>query len=512
MALKDLSVRPGKNFTVKMAAVSGGYGGFGRGKDVISVLSPRQFCGRLESVKLPLNFCVALAIALAFASGCSKKKESPGLLPTTVMGTVRGMSFARVITHFHSPYSFDACDSKGLDADLNPNQECLGDIKRALCTNHINFTFLTDHVEHLADTDYNKLLFLQPGDTAVQKGGVSIANSIGCSDGFGAVMAPGLEGKLLALGMESHITGTIDDRKAIYGGDHTLERTRLETDTNALIAIPHTESRDLADLQTLQPEVIEIYNLHANLDPKIRKAYLGMIPFEHIAKFLNYLLDPFNELNADYLFMEYLQQAQVYFTKWNALLAAGLHVTGVGGLDSHENIFPQKASDGDRIDSHRRMTRFMNNLVLTSTLDLDGIKAALRAGRNFLTIEGLGTPMGLDFYGNQNGTIIEMGSTMAAASTSSIVFNVPTIHPDFPGMDKDEKAEISAVLYFIDGSGQESVVASTKGSQLVYSNPAVGNYRAEALMIPHHLKDFVFDKKYADRTFRWVISNPIKVQ
>lgn len=461
-----------------------------------------------------LKFILVALLVVGAASSCGKNKATPGLLSTSVMGTVRGQSFVRAITHFHSPYSFDACDSKGLDGDLNPNKGCLNNIKRALCINHINYTFLTDHVEHMAETDFNKLLFLEAGDVAVQKSGVDIANSIGCSDGFPAVMAPGLEGKLLALGMENHIAGTVDQRKAVYGGDQAAQQTQLETDTNAVVAVPHTESRDIAALITLQPKVIEIYNLHANLDPKLRKAYLGLKPFEHIAKFLNYLLDPFNELNADYLFMEYLQHAQVYFDKWNALLNANGHVTGVGGLDSHENIFSQKASDGDRLDSHRRMTRFMNNLVLTSTNTIDGVKAAIVAGKVFFTIEGLGTPMGLDFYGAVNGVpTVEMGNAavLAAGATSSIVFKVPTVHPDFPGMDKDDKPEISAVLFHIVG-GQEAIVATTTGSQIVYTNPPVGFYRAEARMVPKHLRDFVFSKKYADRSYRWIISNPIKVQ
>jgi predicted enzyme related to lactoylglutathione lyase len=517
VAPKNVSAKVGKNFTSSSDVITATYSNNSVKKESFQVFNPVEIVLRWFSMKLRLRIALFSALLGLAGTGCSKKELTPGLLPTTVMGTVRGKQFVRAITHFHSPYSFDACDSKGLEGDLNPNPTCLADIKYALCENHINLTFLTDHVEHMADTDFSKLLLLGAGDTAVIKGGRAIATSIGCGDGFSAVMMPGLEGRLLALGMEDHIAGTVDHRKAVYGGDQIAEKTVLE-DTllnggaNALVAIPHTESRDLAALTTFQPDVIEIYNLHANLDPKIRKAYLGLIPFEHIAKFLNYLLDPFNELNADYLFMEYLQMSQVYFTTWNKLLASGLHVTGVGGLDSHENIFSQKASDGQRLDAHRRMTRFMNNLVLTSANDVDSIKAAIKAGEVFFTIEGLGTPLGLDFYGDQSGTITEMGATMTGAG--NIVFKVPRIHPDFPGMMEDEKPTISAVLYYIDATGAESIVARADGagSQIVFAASALGHYRAEALMIPHQMRKFLFNKKYADQTYRWIISNPIRLQ
>jgi hypothetical protein len=478
------------------------------------------------SVIRQTGYLLFLVTSLVAASGCSKKEPTPGLLPTTVMGTVRGKHFVRAITHFHSPYSFDACDSKGLNGDGTPNATCLADIKYALCDNHINLTFVTDHVEHMAETDYDKLLLHEAGDTLILNGASkAVANAIGCKDGFAAVTAPGLEGQLLALGMEDHISGTVDQRKATYGGAGLVERqvledTLLNGGANALVAIPHTESRDITNLNNVQADVIEIYNLHANLDPKIRKKYLGLKPFEHIAKFLNYLLDPFNELNADYLFMEYLQMSDVYFKTWDSLLVGAngatpaRFVTGIGGLDSHENIFSQKASDGERLDAHRRMTRFMNNLVLTSSDSIDSIKAAIKAGEVFFTIEGLGTPMGLDYFGDDNGTPVEMGGTLPAAATSSLVFKVPTIHPNFPGMNEEEKASISAQLIFIDASANETVVARSSGggSQIVYPNPAAGYYRAEALMIPRHLRKFVFSKKYADQTYRWVITNPIKVQ
>jgi hypothetical protein len=371
----------------------------------------------------------------------------------------------------------------------------------------------------MAQTDIEDLLLLESGDSAVLNGTSDrVANQLNCSDGFHAVMAPGLEGKMLALGMEKHVAGTVADREATYGGEGTTEKTDLEKSiatggSNALVVIPHTESRELSLLRTLSPDAMEIYNLHANLDPKIRKASLGLKPFEHIAKFMNYLLDPFNTQNADYLFVEFFQLSSVYMCKWNTLLSEGFHITGVAAHDSHENIFPQKASDGERIDQHRRMTRMFSNLVMTTASDIDSIKASIRAGKVFFVVEGFGSPINLDFHGTNNGTTVEMGSSMtvAGADPSSLTFLAPSVISSFPGMDSDYKPLVYSELHFINSSGVESVVKSAIGETLTYSDPPAGHYRIHSYILPFHLRDLVLNHAYAEKAYPWIISNPIKV-
>ncbi len=453
------------------------------------------------------------------AISCSPLSKSPGLVNTSALGTLRGHHFERVITHIHTPYSNDACDGKGLNPDGSLNRECLHDLKRALCENHINLSFSTDHVNHMAQQDFESLLLLEEGESVVTNGtGDRVASSIPCSDGFNAIMAPGLEGKLLALGMEKHITGTVTDRETLYGGEGLSDKSTLEASlasggSNALVAIPHTESRSLDLLRTLNPSAMEIYNLHANLDPKIRKASLGFKPFEHIAKFMNYLLDFFNTQDADYLFVEFFQMSGIYLQKWNTLLSEGFHITGLAAHDSHENVFPQKASDGERLDQHRRMTRMFSNLVLTNSSGIDAIKTSIRDGKVFFVLEGLGTPVGFDFHAEVNGSIVEMGSTatVPGGQSSSILFAQPSVHSTFPGMDSDESPEIVSELHFIDSTGVESVVASQAGGTLVYSDPPAGHYRVHVLMKPLHLEDYVIKDDYVERTYPWIITNPIKV-
>ncbi len=420
----------------------------------------------------------------------------------------------------HTPYSNDACDGKGINADGSLNLECLHDLKRALCENHINLSFSTDHVNYMAQQDFENLLLLEAGESVVTNGsGDRVASSIPCSDGFNAIMAPGLEGKLLALGMEKHIAGTVADREAVYGGEGLADKTTLEASlvsggANALVVIPHTESRSMDLLTTLSPAAIEIYNLHANLDPKIRKSSLGFKPFEHIAKFMNYLLDFFNTQDADYLFVEFFQMSGVYLQKWNALLAGGMHVTGLAAHDSHENVFPQKASDGERLDQHRRMTRMFSNLVLANSTGIDAIKSSIRDGKSFFVLEGLGTPVGFDFHADVNGGVFEMGETanVLAGQSSSLVFVQPSIHSSFPGMDSDEAPEIVSELHFIDPTtGAESVVASQAGGTLNYADPPAGYYRVHVMMKPKHLEDYVISDEYLERQYPWIITNPIRV-
>ena len=448
---------------------------------------------------------------MAALSGCSKVDPSPGLVNTLELGTVRGFHYERVITHFHTPYSFDACDSKGKNSDGSINLACLHDIKTAICNNHINLTFNTDHVNFVATTPFESLLLLEAGDTVVLNGTSDrVANSVACPDGFSAVLSPGLEGQLLALGMEKQITAA--DPTATYGGNTTVEQgilsdTLANGGAHALVGIPHTESRDVAFLQGLSPAFIEIYNLHANLDPKIRKTSLGLPPFAHIATFMNYLLDPLNSQNADYMFIEFFEMAPVYFQKWNTLLAGGMHVTGVAGHDSHENIFPQKASDGERLDQHRRMTRMFSNLIMTTASSIDSIKAAITAGKVFFVLEGLGSPVGLDFHATLAGTtVVEMGSTMTvgAGQASNISFAAPSVISSFPGMDAGLKPVIYSELHFISATGAVN-------GPLVYNDPPAGNYRIHSYMYPFHLRDLVLKHSYAEKAYPWIISNPILV-
>lgn len=459
------------------------------------------------------RFLVLLLLGWGSIEGCSKQPLSPGLVNLEQLGTLRGYSWARIQTHFHSPYSFDACDSGGLVNGV-PNARCLANLKSALCTNHVDLAFVTDHANHLADFDFETLVMAGAGDTVLRNGSSEpIGNRLGCSDGFAAQLAPGLEGKLLALGMERHVSGTVNDRYTLYGGETATDLTSIQTQTGALMGIPHTESRDLSLIRTLNPSFIEIYNVHANLDPKIRKRSLGLPPFQHIAKMLNYLVDPYNDLHPDFFFIEFVEMFSGVMQKWNTLLSEGRAIRGVAGLDSHENVFAQTTADGERLDSHRRMTRFMSNWVMTSSRSIADIKSALQAGRAFVVFEGFGTPEGINFYGTDNGATVEMGgtATIAGGETSSIVARVPGLLSSSRFLDSDEDPYIFGEIHRVDDSGNETVVASARSGTLTYNDPPSGHYRLHVYMIPLHLRDVIFSKTRAIQSHLWAISNPVRV-
>ena len=119
------------------------------------------------------------------------------------------------------------------------------DAKYALCENHINYTFVTDHSEHVSETDYDKLLLNEDGDTLLQNGaGKNVGTVVHCADGFGATMVPGLEGQLLALGMEDHTSTDVATRQATYGADDAAAKTTLESCKCSRCDSAHGKSRN----------------------------------------------------------------------------------------------------------------------------------------------------------------------------------------------------------------------------------------------------------------------------
>ena len=455
-------------------------------------------------------------IVVLFAAGlllaCGPKYD-PTLPDSKDLGTVRGLyRFARVITHFHSPYSYDACDYAGLSGGT-PNAACVQHIKTAVCKNRVDFLFMSDHPDNMAAHEFNELLLLEPGDQQY----LSYANRVGsCEDGFKPVLTVGFESQaFMGLGMTQHLGTGPSDRAGLYIDSTITLRDSLATGpADAIVAIPHTENKETAWINSVNPHAIEIFNIHALIDPKSRKTYLGLAPFSHIPGFLTYLVDPYKTLNPDFGFMNFLEVSELYFSKWNSLLAGALKVAGIGGTDSHENVFPQTASDGERLDAHRRLTRIMSNHVLVTSLDLASVKAAIKNAQSYVVFEGLGTPALMDFYATTNGggTTVEMGNTGGAIGTGATIYvSLPTLHPQTS--KNSELPVISIVLKKVLTGGADQIVATTTGANLQYAVPSSGGagaYRAEVSIVPKHLRDFlgIFSDN-ADKEYKWIITNHI---
>lgn len=444
--------------------------------------------------------------------GCSIKAPDTSLPLSEALGQPRNYQIARVITHFHSPISYDACDQKGI---INGalNSECLNQLKQALCKNHIDYLFLADHPDHMSNYEIKDLLLPGPNDKILlQEDQTPYANQTDCGDGFTSTILVGFEANnVMALGMRKHLSSSISERSDLYHSDSPDLTARLKSEAHAMVVIPHTESKAISEIENLHPDAIEIYNFHANVDPKIRATSLNLPPFSSLANMLTYLVDPFHELVPDFGFMGFLELSPIYFQKWNTLIDEGYPVVGLGGTDSHQNIFPQLASDGERLDSHRRISRIFSNHILVKDKTPDEIQSAITQGQGWIVFEGLGSPSGMDFYAtvDQQTIGVGQGGTLPQQGSAKIVVSAPSLLPQSP--QGPEKCKIRINLKKVLSNGSDQIVAtSTDSSDLVYFTDTPGAYRAEVMITPLHLKKFLGD--FADdskKEFYWIITNHI---
>jgi hypothetical protein len=419
-----------------------------------------------------------------------------------------------VITHDHSPYSYDACDKNGL-VDGKPDPTCLDHLRASLCTNHIDFVFLSDHPGHMAEYEFSDLLLKQSGDTLLSSADAPYANLMAvCADGFKSTILAGFESELLALGMTRHLTADVSARNSLYSGDTRELRDQLGTQADALVMIPHTESRTISLIESLAPDGIEIYNIHANLDPKIRKKYLEIPPFKHMAGIVTYLMDPYKELNPDYSFLGFFEIARVYFQKWNQLIFDNVKVTGLAGTDAHENTFPQTVADGERFDSHRRLSRLVSNYVLvkdegSGVVEPSKVKLSLKQGKSWVVVEGLGIPSGADYSATVGNLTVGTGESLSLAGGNGILsFKAPAVY----GLSSSgvEPPLIRLQLHQVMAGGQDRVIASSTGADLSVTVSTPGAYRAQIYITPKHLKPLLGEfSDRADSEFPWIVTNHI---
>lgn len=444
--------------------------------------------------------------------GCSRTLSQKDLIPSDQLGSPRGYRIARIITHFHSPYSWDACDKQGIQNGIL-NVECLNSLRNAMCKNHIDFLFLTDHSNSMAPYEFKDLLLNDPRDLLYKKNGMPIFNKIGtCADGHTPTLMVGFESRLMALGMTQHLSDSPEIRNSKYEGETLELKQELQNTAHAVVAIPHTESRSLELIKKIQPDAIEIYNFHANVDPKIRRHDLKKKPFENLPDLLTYLLDPMNQLDPDFSFLSFLETDPLYFKIWNSLIDSGMSVSGIGGSDSHENTFPQKASDGERLDSHRRISRMLSNHFLVRELTPRAVKGAIKAGQGWVVFEGFGSPLNMDFYATLNSSAtpehIGPGESKTLTPQTTLTVSLPRVLHHFSS--QTEWPVVRILLKRVLKDGADEVVAQSENTTLYYNVPTPGAYRAEIYIVPKHLREFLGNMpEKADQEFPWIITNHI---
>lgn len=426
------------------------------------------------------------------------------------MGVRRGLTPARGIIHLHSPYSHDACDGEPRDPDTGAVDEaCLADLRQALCDTRVDFAALTEHDDSMADEAFDDLLLARGGDARVGP-----ANLMTCDNGHTALLFTGGENELMPAMIDRHPStagGTVAELHDLYNAEDPAAVAAFR-DAGGLVVVPHSESRELDRIRGLAPDGMEIYNLHANIDPNIRSEFLGLDSAGAIREVVEFADTTEDGAEPDLALMSFLEPSTVAIDRWDALLGEGLRIFGTGGTDAHQNSLPIVLKDGERGDSYRRMIYWFANIALASDPDdPSSIKEAVAAGRSFLAFEVFGTPAGFDVFASDAGGVAgELGSELTTAADLQIEVKVPQVF----GLDPALPApEIRARILRVDASGTTEVAAGP-GPSLAAPADVPGAYRVEVLITPLHRGPYLrrLGTAFAEREQVWIYSNPIYVR
>lgn len=422
-------------------------------------------------------------------------------------GVRRGLRVARSIIHLHSPLSHDACDGEGyVDGELL-DPECLQHLRDGICALRLDAVMLTDHAPHVEEASFEGLLWVADGDELVRnEAGDPVANSMRCPDGHRVLMMAGSENDLMPLALERHVIETEDPEalRAAYDANGP-EAVAAFREAGAIGWIAHTESKDLESLRTLGLDGLEIYNLHANIDPDIREEHLGLPGLSFAGDLLRFA-DSRGGLEPDFAILSFLSPNDNALNKWDTLLAEGIRIAGSAGTDAHENALPGLLSDGERGDSYRRMMRWFSNYLLVPERSLPEIKSAVRRGRMYVSFDIFGFPMGFDFFAEHAGETFEMSDEAPVGATLRVA------RPELPESFPAEPAPVIEVrLLRAEAGGAVEVASSSEGDvEHIVTSPGV--YRAEVRITPHHVGPYLGD--LAERLVRqlpWVYANPIYI-
>jgi hypothetical protein len=166
-------------------------------------------------------------------------------------------------------------------------------------------------------------------------------------------------------------------------------------------------------------------------------------------------------------------------------------------------------TDGERIDSYRRMLRWASNFVLVADpSDVMAPENALAEGRSFLAFELFGTPEGFDIRLETGNGVIELGGEAELADAMTLVVDTPRVASLYGGA---EEPAIETVVYRVDGDGRVEV-ARGSGTLMVPVDVA-GAYHATVTITPRHLTPYLGPLGfYAEQSYTWVQSNAIYVR
>lgn len=426
-----------------------------------------------------------------------------------VPARARGLTAVRGIIHLHSPYSHDACDGNPQPGG-QLNAPCLAHLRLGLCQTRQDFAMLTDHATHMTEAPFEQLFLTDTtaGDELLREGGDAVGNSLRCDDAVAAgqrvVLTVGGENALMPVGLHHHLGTTRDERAANMNAE-TPAAVQAFHDAGGAVLVPHGESRPLEllkDLAAAGLDGMEVYNLHANIDPKIRSTYLDLDGLGAVAGLAPWFsATPVAEggPEPDLAMLGFLLPNKNQLGKFDTLLGLGRHLLPMAGSDIHENSFKQLLADQERGDSYRRLMRWFGNYLLVpsgQTLTPARLNEAVRKGRGFTVFHLLGDPDGFDFYAEpaQPGKPIgELGDTVAVGAKLHLFAPRP-----LPKEDQRREPVLRLTLLRVAPGQSTAQVVQTRlfsaaelqaGASLVADTATLGAgaYRAEVTVIPHHL-------------------------
>jgi hypothetical protein len=434
----------------------------------------------------------------------------PGLPASIEMGARRGLTPQRGIIHLHSPYSHDACDGEPRPGGV-PDEECLSHLRAALCTTRMDYAALTDHDDTMADEAFETLFNMRGGDEPVMNGqGAQIASRLACADAHRVLVMVGGENDLMPIMLDRHVTAAdVTERHAIYNGDDPATAQAFR-DAGGLVWMPHAESRTVDHIRTIAPDGMEVYQLHANIDPDIRMDHLGLPGYTAIAAVAEFADTAPTAPEPDLAVISFLSPNQPALDRWDQLLGEGLRIVGSGGTDAHENSLPIMLRDGERGDSYRRMLRWFSNVVLTDTPgEAAAIERDLAAGQAFLAFEIFGTPVGFDAHAT-GGATAELGGEVLATAGATLEVTLPTVYQLDPRVPAPT---ITGRVWRLSPAGK-AMVADGPGPTLSAPLDQPGAYRVEVSITPLHLGANLghLGTELAEQTYVWIYASPIYVR
>ncbi|HRI10616.1 MAG TPA: hypothetical protein PKW35_22500, partial [Nannocystaceae bacterium] len=422
---------------------------------------------------------------------------------------VRGVRDYRAIVHLHSPHSHDACDGDPQPGGVL-DEACLADLRAALCTTRIDVAFLTDHPSFATDATLAEMVLTRGADEpVVDAKGRTVGNWLACEGeaaGHRVLIIPGIEsGAMMPLGIAEHApAGTYDTSSPA-----TFQAIR---EVGGLAWVAHTESRQVDELAPLGLDGLEFYQLHANLDPDIREEFLGLDPAGFLTDSIPFFFPSMGEgAEPDLAPLGFLVPNEPSITAFEAL-GQGQRLTISAGTDAHQNVLPNLAPDGERVDSYRRMIRWFNNrLRIDGPLTVESAKAALAAGRSHIVFESFGTPQGFDLHARVGDVITEMGAEVDLSAGLELVATLPTLDPRSP------RAEIAPTLRGVvirATADTREVIAEWSEGEKVLALPGPGVYRVEVWITPRHLAPYLGDyqEPYISREVPWIYSGALFVR